>query len=137
LKASAVVASLVVSPATTALAARHVVSPSESFKTPQLLTRLLQMALVMMLGFKASLCPLATVGSTGRKVPSVALRPGRPSWKSMAGLQFPNRAALAARAGILVATAVAAVKSARRSVLVCILKLVVGKVKVVGLAGGY
>ena len=86
------------------------------------------MALVMMLGFKASLCPLATVGSTGRKVPSVALRPGRPNWKSMAGLQLPNRAALAARAGMVVAAAIAAAaKSARRSVLVCIFEVGGGK----------
>jgi hypothetical protein len=45
----------------------------------------------------------------------------------MAGLQLPNRAALAARAGMVVAAAVAAAKSARRSVLVCIFEVGGGK----------
>ena len=85
------------------------------------------MALVMILGFNASCCPLATVGSVGKKVPSVAERPGRPNWKSMAGEHEPNSEAfeLAARGRMWIeaAEAVAAAKKARRRVLVCILIL--------------
>ena len=50
------------------------------------------MAFVIMLGLRASDWPLATTGSVGRKVPSVALRLNwaRPSWKSIAGEQVPK-----------------------------------------------
>lgn len=84
------------------------------------------MALVMMLGFNASCCPLATVGSVGKKVPSVAERPGRPNWKSMAGEHEPNSEAAELARGkmrIEAAEAVAAAKKARRRVLVFILML--------------
>lgn len=50
------------------------------------------MRLVMMLGFRASCCPLATRASVGKKVPSVALRPARPNWKSIVGVQSPKSA---------------------------------------------
>ena len=82
------------------------------------------MALVMMLGFKASCWPLATTGSTGRNVPSVAARPGRPTAKLMAGVQDPNceAEAFAAR-GMEAADVVAAARSAKKRVLVCILEV--------------
>lgn len=63
------------------------------------------------------------MGSVGKKVPSVAERPGRPNWKSMAGEQVPNSPAVElarGERGIDAAEAVAAANKAR-SILVCIL----------------
>jgi hypothetical protein len=76
----------------------------------------------MILGFKASCWPFAIVGSVGRKVPSVAERPGRPNSKLMVGVQVPNKEALAARAWLGIKDAVAAVAASRerRRVVVCI-----------------
>lgn len=74
----------------------------------------------MMFGFKASSWPLATTGSVGKKVPSVALRPGRPSWKSIAGEQVPKETAPEALA-LTAAALVQAAKRARRTVDACIL----------------
>ena len=81
------------------------------------------MALVMMLGFNASCCPLATVGSVGKNVPSVADRPGRPNLKSMAGEQEPNFEVALARSDRWIAAAevVVAAKRARRRLWNCIL----------------
>ena len=60
----------------------------------------------------------------GRKVPSVALRPGRPNANFIAGLRVPNseELELAARKemGVDSAEAVVAARRARRRVLVCI-----------------
>jgi len=81
-----------------------------------------QIRFVMMFGFRASCCPLATTGSVGKKVPSVALRPVRPSWKSMAGEQVPKSDAVAfarGKRGIVDAVAVAAAKSAKMRELIC------------------
>jgi hypothetical protein len=50
----------------------------------------------MMFGFSASCWPAATSGSVGKNVPSVALRPGRPNWKSIVGVQAPKSAPPAA-----------------------------------------
>jgi hypothetical protein len=73
---------------------------------------------------------LATTGSVGRKVPSVALRLNcaRPSWKSIAGEQVPKSLdeteavvfEAAAAAGMHEAVAVAARRRARRMLGVCI-----------------
>ncbi len=70
-----------------------------------------------MFGLRASCCPLATTGSLGRKVPSVALRlkAARPNWKSIAGEQVPKEVELA-----VAATCVVAVE-AKTDVLVAVL----------------
>lgn len=96
----------------------------------------------MYLGFSASCWPSATRGSSGRKVPSSALRPGRPSSKDIVGVHWPKSAAAlassAAAAALLLllfwllfllfwrplmaaAEAEVAARKAMRRVLVCIL----------------